>query len=164
MRWFCAFFVLLTGTAWAQNPGKANTPASDVHIVRVEKGYVCGWCTGAGYRTTITTVRPRYLIDELADSEDPRETPDRKEKHAITKQQWEALVRSIDAKALRAVPQDGTCRPCIDQPDAWVVVEYSDGSKISVNYPPGDEPAAVRAFKFPSIPIVFHPLPQHARP
>ena len=160
-----AFVTFLTpGMAFAQNAARTPSRAAEPHVVRLEKGYVCGWCGGAGYRTTITTVRPHYVVEELADAEDPKENPNRKEKQPITKQQWETLVRSIDAKALRAVPQDGICRPCIDQPDAWVVVEYSDGSKIPVNYPPGSEPAAVKALKIPGIPIAFYPHSQHSRP
>lgn len=69
----------------AQSAGKTDQPASDVHVIRVQKGYVCGWCAGAGYHTTITTIGPRYLVEELADAEDPRERPDREEKHTIKK-------------------------------------------------------------------------------
>src|SRR5215831_7374057 len=106
MRWLCAGFVVLgTVSMLARSAAKAGKPASDVHVVRVEKRYVCGWCGGAGYRTAITTVGPRYMVEELADAEDPRERPNRKEKRIITKREWKALVRSIDAKALRAVPQ-----------------------------------------------------------
>ena len=101
MRWlWVGFAVLVTASMLAQSAKQANKPAGEVHVGLVEKGYVCGWCGGAGYRTTITTVRPHDMVEELADAEDPRETPNRKEKQTITKQQGEALVRSIDPRAL----------------------------------------------------------------
>ena len=165
MRWlYAGFVVLVTASMLAQTAGITDKPAVDVHIIRVQMGESCGWCTGGGFHTTITTVRPSNVVEELKDADDPRENPNRKEEHTITKRQWEELVRSIDEKALRAVPQDKTCRPCVDQPDAWVVIEYSNGSKIQLNYYPGTEPAPVRALKFPSIPNVFYPLPQHRLP
>ena len=100
MRWlWVGFAVLVTASMLAQSAKQANKPAGEVHVGLVEKGYVCGWCGGAGYGTTITTVRPHDMVEELADAEDPRETPNRKEKQAITKQQGEALGCSIDPRA-----------------------------------------------------------------
>ena len=165
MRWlYAGSVVLVTASMLAQSAGTTDKPAGEVHVVRVQTGYTCGWCAGVGYHTTITSVGPRSVVEELSDADDPREDPNRKEERAITKGEWTKLVRSIDAKALRAVPQDKTCRPCVDQPDAWLVVEYSDGSKISVNYPPSNEPPAVKALKIPGIAIVLYPHGQHAQP
>lgn len=163
-RLYAAFAVLVTASMLAQTAGTTDKPGVEVHVVSVQRGYVCGWCSGAGYHTTITTVRPSNVVEELRDADDPREDPNRKEERAITKKEWKALVRSIDAKALRAVPQDGTCRPCVDQPEAWVVIEYSDGRKISVNCPPSIEPAAVSALKIPGVAIAFYPHTKDARP
>ena len=159
---YVGFIVLVAASMLAQTASTTDKPA--VHVVRVQMGEVCGWCTGPWYRTTITTVRPSNVVEELKDADDPRENPNRKEERAVTKKEWKALVGSIDAKALRAVPQDGTCRPCVDQPDAWVVIEYSDGSKISVNYPPTVVPAAVRALKIPGIAIPLYTHAKHGRP
>jgi hypothetical protein len=162
-RLYAGFVVLVAASMLAQTAGTTDKPAVEVHVRSVQMGEVCGWCTGGWYHTTITTVRPSNVVEELKDANYPRQYPNRKEERAITKKEWKALVRSIDAKALRAVPQDGTCRPCVDQPDAWVVIEYSDGSKISINYPPTIVPAAVRALKIPGIAIALYPHGQHAR-
>ena len=159
MRWLagCLFLVVATNV-FAQVAAPTHESSAEVRVVRVQMGYICGWCGGAGYRSDLTTVERSFIVREMADAEDPKKFPRRKERRTISKREWETLVRSIDAKALRAVPQDGICRPCIDQPDSWVEIAYSDGSKVSVHYDwyPGKAPASVKALKFPILPIVFY--------
>jgi len=130
-----------------------SSSAADVQVVRVEMGYVCGFCGGPGYRTALTTVESSFIVVELKDAGDEKRNPNRKEKRAINKREWGKLVRSVDTQALKAIPQDKTCRPCIDLPDWWVKVEYSDASNISVEYSPGNEPEPVKALKIPSMPV-----------
>ncbi|MGC2450332.1 MAG: hypothetical protein WA477_21965 [Candidatus Sulfotelmatobacter sp.] len=93
----------------------------------------------------------------MLDSTNTKKLPNRRERRAITRREWEVLVRSIDANALRAVPQEKGCRPCIDQPDSWAAVEYSDGSQISVHYWAGRQPAPVKALKIPSLAVTIFP-------
>jgi hypothetical protein len=108
------------------------------------------------YHSTVTTVQPSFLVWEGNDSSNPKNLPNKKTKVAITKQDWKNLVRSIDVSALRAVPASG-CRSCIDLPESWLVVEYSDGSKIGVNYGPSEIPRPVAAIKFPAVSIPMGP-------
>lgn len=159
MRWLanCFFPVLMTGCVLAQSSTPAPHPSGEPFVVRVQIGYICGWCGGLAYRTDLTTVERGFVRRELMDSTDEKNLPNRKEKRDITRREWEALVRSIDAKALKAVPREKGCRPCIDQPESWTVIEYSDGSQISVHYAPGGEPAPVKALKIPGIAITFFP-------
>ena len=151
------FLALMIGNVFGQSAAPAPGPSSEAHVVRVQIGYICGWCGGLAYRTDLTTVERTFVRREMMDSTDRKTLPNLKERRAITRREWEALLGSIDAKALRAVPQDKTCRPCIDLPDSWTAVEYGDGSQISVHYWPGSEPAPVKALKIPGIEMVFYP-------
>jgi hypothetical protein len=123
----------------------------------VQIGYICGWCGGLAYRSDLLTVERAFVRRELLDSTNRNKLPNRRERRAITRREWEALLRSIDAKALGALPQDRSCRPCVDMPDSWTVVEYSDGSQISIHYWPGKEPAPVKALKIPDLTVTLLP-------
>ncbi len=147
--------LMMIGSISAQGAARASSPSSEARVVRVQIGYICGWCGGMAYRTELITVERGFVRRELVDSTDEKKFPNRREKRSITRREWEVLLRSIDVKALRAVPQDRTCRPCIDMPDSWAAVEYSDGNQISVHYWPGSEPAPVKALKIPGITIAF---------
>lgn len=159
MRWLSGCFIFIAGiNVLAQVKAAARDGSGEIQVVRVQMGYVCGWCGGAGYRTDLITVERSFILREMADAENPKKFPRRRPRRAISKQEWQALVRSIDVKELTAVPQDGICRPCIDQADAWVEIDYSDGSRLSVHYDwyPGKAPPAVKALKFPILPMVFY--------
>jgi len=153
----CFFSVLVSGCVFAQSAASTAHPSGEARVVRVQIGYICGWCGGLAYRTDLTTVGRRFVRRGLLDSTNTKKLPNRREQRAITRREWETLVRSIDANALKAVPQEKGCRPCVDQPESWAVIEYSDGSKISVNYAPMSEPAPVKAMKIPGIAITFFP-------
>lgn len=161
MRWLPGCFILMAATnLFGPAPAGAHDGSGEARVVRVQMGHVCGWCGGPGYRTDLTTVERSFILREMADAGNPKKFPKRKQRRAISKREWESLVRSIDVRALKAVPQDGTCRPCIDQPDSWVEIEYSDGSKLSVHYDwfPGKAPPPVKALKFPNLEFVFYGL------
>ena len=162
MRWLvdCLFLVVATNIS-AQAPAPAHHESREVRVVRVQMGYVCGWCGGPGYRTNLTTVEPSFIVKEMGDAADPKKHPKRRERRAISKREWETLVRSIDGKALRALralPQDNRCRPCADEPNSWIEIDFNDGSKLTVHYDwyPGKAPGPVNALKFPNLPIVFY--------
>lgn len=159
MPWLSGWFIFIVGiSGLAQVKAAAHDGSGEIQVVRVQMGYVCGWCGGPGYRSDLTTVERSFILREMAHAENPKKFPRRKQRRAISKKEWETLVRSIDVKALNAVPQDGICRPCIDQPDSWVEIDYSDGSRLSVHYDwyPGKAPPPVKALKFPNLPIVFY--------
>jgi len=152
------FFVLVTvGNVLSQGP-IANAPQSSGggRVVRVQQGYSCGWCAGFGYHTQITTIEPSFIVWEGKETMDKKNLPNRRVKRPISKREWQTLLRSIDADALKAVPQQSGCRSCVDQAESWLMVQYSDGSKISVSYGPMSEPAPVKALKFPALQITFN--------
>jgi hypothetical protein len=153
MRWIALGLICL-GMIRVAGAQTTATPSGNAHVVRVRMGGGGGMGC-AMYCTTVITVDASSVVSEFLDAPDKKEYPDKKQTRATTKQEWRELVRSIDAKKLRAVPQDGQCRPCIDLPDAFVEVDYSDGSKISVEYSPGAEPTAVRAIKMPFLQATF---------
>jgi|SRR5271166_1542347 len=156
MRWLGAFFftVLMIDNVLSQGP--TASPSGEARVVRVQMGYSCGWCAGIGYHTELTTVEPSFIVWEGKETMDKKKLPNKRVKNAISKRQWQTLVRSIDADALKAVPQEAGCRVCVDQAESWVVVEYSDGRKISLNYAPMSQPAPVRALKWPAAQIAFN--------
>lgn len=143
--------------AFAQPPAAPTSPAANAHVIRVQMGYSCGMCGGSTfYHSTVTTVEPSFLLWQGMYSSNPKRLPNKKTRVPITRQDWKNLLRSIDASALRALPQRG-CLSCRDLPESWVVIEYSDGSKISVNYGPSGIPKPVAALKFPAVVIPMGP-------
>jgi hypothetical protein len=154
-RFFIAslMMVVTIPAAFAQT---TTTPAANPHVVRVQTGYSCGMCGGFFYHTTKTTVEPSFLVWEGMNSSNPKKLPNKKTRVAITREDWKNLLRSIDASALRALPQQG-CGSCRDLPESWLVVEYSDGSKLAVNYGPSEIPKPVAAIKFPAVSIPIGP-------
>ena len=159
MRWLVGcLFLVVAANIFAQAPVPVRDVSGEVRVVRVRMGDLCGWCTGPGYRAHLTTVEPSFILTQMSDAEDPKKQPKRTEKRALSKREWDSLVRSVDVKALRALPQDNRCRPCADEPDSWIEIDFSDGSKLTVHYDwyPGKAPAPVKALKFPKLPIVFY--------
>ena len=132
---------VLVGRVFAQDAVAPAGHTSDVSVVRVRVGYTGGLCGGCGYCTVLTTIEPLFIIQESKDSGDKRQFPDKRKKRAITKPDWENLLRAIDKESLKAIPQPKGCRACIDLPDSWVEVNFSDGTRIEVSYAPWSPPA-----------------------
>jgi hypothetical protein len=127
----------------AQN-AKPVPLAPDAQLVRVRIGYSGGLCGGFGYCTNLTTVEPFSVISESKDAADKKKLPDRKSKTAITKLEWENLQQAVDTKALLSAPQ-AVCNAIIDLPCSWIELEFSDKTKISIDYAPSNAPAPVEA-------------------
>lgn len=158
--WATVFVVVVTtGNVFAQEASPPTRPAVDARVVRVRIENVGGMCGGFGYCSSSTTVDPTFMVSELKNSTDKKRLPDTKTKRPITKKEWEELRCSIDAKALKALPQPKTCRPCIDLPDTAVSVEYSDGTRIGVSYDPTNPPPPVAALlrKIPTNQVSLKP-------
>lgn len=137
----------------AQKIADPLSSSTAAHVIRVRIAHTGGFC-GGGYCSSSTTVEPSFIISELTDSSDEKKWPDKKGRRSITKQEWENLRRAIDTKALASLPQ----RVChLDLPCTWAVIEFSDGTKISVSYyetgPPAPIAALLRAL--PSDPVQF---------
>ena len=141
--WFLLAFGLAAARVFAQDVVPSLPHASDVRVIRVRVVHTGGLCGGDGYCTVITSIDPSLIIWESKDSGDKQKFPDRKTKRAITKKDWENLLRAIDKESLKAIPQPTDCGPCRDLPDSSVEVDYSDGTRISVSYAPGSPPTPV---------------------
>jgi hypothetical protein len=136
-------FGLTVGRVFAQDAVRPAPSASDVRVVRVRVVHTVGMCGGYGHCTAMTTVSPSFIIRESKDSGDKQKFPDRRTKRAITKQDWESLLRAIDKESLKAIPQPTGCPSCIDLPDTWLEVNLSDGTHISVSFAPENPPVPV---------------------
>jgi hypothetical protein len=133
---------LTIGCVLAQDAAPPTGHAADARVVRVRTGYSAGRC-GGGYCTEITTVESSFIVWESLGAADKKTFPDTRTKRAIHNQDWENLQRDIDTKSLMALPKPTSCRACVDLPDSWVEVKFSDGTKISVSYDPANPPAPI---------------------
>jgi hypothetical protein len=86
-------FGLTVGRVFAQDAVRPAPSASDVRVVRVRVVHTVGMCGGYGHCTAMTTISPSFIIRESKDSGDKQKFPDRRTKRAITKQDWESLLR-----------------------------------------------------------------------
>jgi TonB family protein len=116
----------ITCGLWAQRPN-APTLASAPVIVRVTRGST-GGVSGGGDSTVI---EPRSVHWEQRPSYDwtLNGFPDERRTCPITKQDWEGLGSSIDEKVLAAFTGQTSCSACVDLPERWVQVDFSDGTK-----------------------------------
>ena len=147
MRWWLwtslLVFGLTVGRVFAQDAARPVAPALDVRVVRVRVVHTVGMCGGYGHCNAITTISPSFISRESKDSGDKQKFPNRRTKRAITRQDWESLLRAIDKESLKAIPQTTGCRSCIDLPDTWLEVNLSDGTHISVSFDPESPPPPV---------------------
>ena len=47
---------------------------------------------------------------------------------------WKALENVVDAKTLAVFERSRPCRGCIDLPDNYITLEFSDGTRKSTSY------------------------------
>jgi hypothetical protein len=145
IQWkFCTLFFiagLSVGNAFAQRAGQPN-PLLKTYIVRVRIGHSTGMCSG-GYCETETIVEPGAIRSIAWSSSDKKKLPDRTRKFGITKPDWEDLQNFIDAKVLAAFTGRKGCPACLDQPESWAVLEFSDGTAKSVSYDFSHPPAEI---------------------
>jgi TonB family protein len=111
----------------AQQPAAPPKPATAPLIIRVARGS-SGGMSGGGDSTVI---EPRSVHWEQHPAYDwtLKGYPDERRTCTITKQDWEGLRSSIDEKVLIAFNGRTECRACVDLPDSWVEVDFSDGTK-----------------------------------
>jgi len=140
---FTLFFIagLTIGNAFAQRAGQPN-PSLKTYIVRVRIAQSSGMCSG-GYCDTQTIVEPGAIRSIARSSSDKKEFPDWTRKSGITKQDWEDLQNFIDAKVLAAFTGRKGCPACLDQPESWAELEFSDGTTKSVSYDFSHPPAEI---------------------
>ena len=139
-----AYALLLAATAaFAQQPAAPQRSAPGAHIVRIEYGSSSGMCLGyCQQQTTVTPGAVRTLSRSNASLEGHRdpEHPDVKSRHKITAEQWQRAQAAIDTDYLFSLPDRIGCPGCVDEPIDWIAVEYSDGTKKSVECNAGGPP------------------------
>jgi hypothetical protein len=130
-------FGLMLGPVPAQN-SKPALPAGNTKLIRLQIGHSYG--LGGG---NLTTVEPFFMITE-SEGVVNNKYSHRKAKSTITKRAWENLEQGVDAKALALAPQV-VCHAVSDGPCSWLMVEFSDTTKIHLFYDWPNPPAAVAA-------------------
>lgn len=161
--WWLIFVGLAVGLAFTQQASPPPNSAPPAHVVRISRGSTSGM-SGGGEKLVIEPAFIRWDRDPSSDWQS-RGIPAEKRTCKITRREWETLRNSIDAKMLAAFTGIKTCRPCIDLPETWAAIEFSDGTKKAVDYdfshPPPEIAALLReiepiAAKCPSL-TVFSP-------
>jgi hypothetical protein len=146
LRTFAFWIALTLGGANGQQTTPTTSPTSKASLTRVRTGRTCGWCSGFGYRTQETTIESGWITSVSRDAGDRKSFPNIKQKQRITKADWEELERIVDAQMLASSgQQSASCLSCRDLPEAWIGLEFSDGTKKGITYSPGTPPPGAGA-------------------
>jgi TonB family protein len=142
----CACAVYLLGLALSISfRQQATQPAagSAPQIVRISRGSSSGM-SGAGETFTI---EPGFIRWQREPSFDwvEKGVPAEKRTCKITKQDWDGLRNSIDPKTIATFTGIKGCPACVDQPETWAALDFSDGTKKSVLYDWANPPAEIAA-------------------
>ena len=142
-RFWTSLFVvgLTTGGVLAQQAPAAN-PSPNAYIVRIRTGSYAGTCVDYCVHEE-TTIKPRSIVAVSRSISEKRKYPDVKLKRKITKEDWEGLLHSVDAKVLDAFIGRIGCPGCADELVGWVELQFSDGTMKSVSYNEGDAPPGI---------------------
>src|SRR5215469_1680631 len=132
----------MVGTLWAQ--GNLPKAAAHLEVVRVRIGSSCAWCS-EGYNDNETVVEPQRIVNINRAYSKKKKYPDLISKDKITKREWKDVQDLIETRVLVvfAEPRTSSCPGCADEPTAWTELQFSDGSKKSVTFNRGEEPAAI---------------------
>jgi hypothetical protein len=135
---------VMIGALWAQD----SLPRATTHaqLVRVRIGNSCGWCT-EGYNDNETVVEPQRIVSINRAYSNTKKYPVQISEDKITKGEWKGLQDLIEARVLGvfAGPRTSGCPGCADEPTAWAELQFSDGSKKSLAFNRGEEPAPIVA-------------------
>jgi hypothetical protein len=138
----CSLLGLMIGSVLGQTPGTPPSPSSSAQIIRVEIGSSWG-LSGASDQTVIELgsirweIHPSYTLK--------KQIPAMKRKCRISTQDWRDLQKSVAARVLAAFTGCTGCPACVDQPETWTAVEFSDGTKKFVRYSFSAPPPAIAA-------------------
>lgn len=132
--WPLLFVVALSdGGLSARQAAPVAKPSLHPSLVRIRIGHSAGMCRG-GYCYTETIVEPGWVRSIRASAPDKKKFPDRTVTSRITKQEWEDLQHFIDAKVQAEFTGRVGCPACVDQPESWAQLEFSDGTSKTVSY------------------------------
>jgi len=115
---------------------------SSLRVVSIEESNGSGMCIGyCIFELRITGTRVRYR--ERAFPENRRWLRDRVVKSRIRTEEWNQLLGSFDASDFRSLPDRIGCPGCVDEITQSVEIGFSDGTKKSVFYNSGGNPASI---------------------
>jgi hypothetical protein len=132
--------------AFAQQPAPPHQPAPDAHIVRIAYGSSSGMCLGYCQHETVVTpqaIRTLSRTNLSLSGYRDREHPDMKSRRKITAEQWQRAQAAVDTDSLFSLPDRIGCPGCVDEPVDWIEVEYSDGTKKTVECNAGGPPTHI---------------------
>ena len=140
MRTVCSTALILslvTASCFAQLAVPHN-PEANGYIIRIESGYCMG-LSGCGEITVVDSKQIKALgisskgtsLEVISQS-------------TISRTEWIRLLRSINVKAFTGLPSPNGCPSCADQPQTWITIDFSDGTKKSVDYDPSNSPPVLR--------------------
>ena len=135
--------LLLSSVALAQQSAPQPHPAPDAHILRVRIRFSSGRCQG--YCDSSTTVEQGWKRTISRSLSDRKHYPDMKSEWRISKEDWDDLLRFLDAKVLALFNGPIGCPGCADQPVQSAEVEYTDGTKLTVSFNQGEAPPEIAA-------------------
>jgi TonB family protein len=123
--------LLLSAALPAQEAGPQSV-ATPAQVVRVAKGSSSG-LSGAGDSMTIERGSISWEREPSSDWVE-KGVPAEKRTCEITKQDWDGLINSIDPKTIAQFTGIEGCPACVDQPEMWAELDFSDGTKKAVDY------------------------------
>jgi len=116
----------------------SQSPAPNSRIVRIATGSSYGLSGGGGD----VTVDPKSIHSVTFWVHQSR--PIQNVRSRISQKDWQRLLAAIDVSAIVALPSPSQCLPCVDLPETYVSLEFSDGTKKLVDYNRSSPPAAVK--------------------
>lgn len=120
-------------SAFAQQPAH-----SEARVVRVQTGSSYG-LSGGGGDMTVDSKSIHSVIFWVHQSRPLQDVLSR-----ISHQDWQRLLASIDLKAITALPSPSQCLACVDLPETYALLEFSDGTHKRVDYNRSNPPAALK--------------------
>ena len=110
-----------------------------ISIVEMNGSGMCiGYCM---FELRITGTKIRYR--ERAFPDNRKSIPDRIVQDKISKEEWNQLLGSFDIADFRSLPERIGCPGCVDEITQSIEISFSNGTKKSVFYNSGGNPASI---------------------
>ena len=119
-----------------QLPSQAR--ATNSKIVRIATGSSYG-LSGGGGDVTVDARSIRSVTFWVHQS-----SPIQDVRSRISQKDWQRLLSSIDVRTIVALPSPSQCVRCVDLPETYVSLEFSDGTKKLVDYNHSNPPATLK--------------------
>ena len=136
MSWNAAIVLTCAVTgAFAQQ----TIHSAEAHIIRIESGSSYG-LSGSGGNLTVEPSSIHSVSFWVHTSR-----PIQNVRSRISQKDWQHLLASVDVTGIKALPSPTQCLACVDLPETYIVLEFSDGTKKRVDYNRSNPPAALKS-------------------